>query len=315
MIKQMNKNSKIYLAGNEGMVGSTLLHELTQRGYTNIIYQNFADLDLRNQSAVEEYFRENKPEYVFLIAGKVGGIQANIDFPATYLYDNLMISANVINAAKKINTKKALVLGSSCIYPRLAEQPMKEEYLLTGKLEPTNEGYAIGKIAGIKLCEYYNKEFNTNFISAIPPNLYGPGDNFSTEHSHVISALIKKFHSAKKSGLDKVTMWGTGAARREFMLTEDLVDGLILLMNDYNENMPINLGTSEDISIKELAEVIKDVVGYKGEIEWDPSKPDGMPKKLMDSTRMKNLGWQPKHSFLEGIKKTYNWFKNENLNY
>jgi len=308
----MNKTSKIYLAGHEGMVGSTLLNELHTRGYDNIIYEKFTNLDLRNQNLVMQYFKENKPEYVFLIAGKVGGIQANINFPGTFLYDNMMIAANVINAAKIYKTKKLLFLGSSCIYPRLSEQPMKEEYLLTGKLEPTNEGYAIGKIAGIKLCEYYNKEFNTNFISVIPPNLFGPGDNFSTEHSHVISALIKKFHLAKQDSLDKVTMWGTGSARREFMLTEDLVDGLIFLMNNYNENIPINIGTSQDVSILELAEIIKNVVSYEGKLEWDKSKPDGMPQKLMDSTRIQNLGWKPKVSFKDAITKTYEWFKNIN---
>ncbi len=306
----MKKESKIYIAGHTGMVGSTLLEELLSRGFNNIIFQNSLELDLRNQKDVLNYFSANRPDYAFLIAGKVGGIQANIEQPATFLYDNLMIASNVINAAKKFNAKKLLFLGSSCIYPRLAEQPMKEEYLLTGKLEPTNEGYAIGKIAGIKLCEYFNKEFNTNFISIIPPNLFGPGDNFSTEHSHVISALIKKFHLAKLETRNKVTIWGTGNARREFMLTEDLVDGLIFLMNNYNESVPINIGTSNDISIKELAKVIKAVVGYKGEIEWDKSKPDGMPQKLMDSTRIQNLGWKPEASFEEAIAKTYEWFKN-----
>jgi GDP-L-fucose synthase len=308
------KNTKIYIAGHEGMVGSALLRKIKALGYTNIIYEEFSKLDLRNQNTVNEYFCKHQPEMVFLIAGKVGGIQANINYPATFLYDNMMIAANVINAAKNNRVKKLLFLGSSCIYPRLAKQPMKEEYLLTGKLEPTNEGYAIGKIAGIKLCEYFNKEFNTNFISAIPPNLFGPGDNFSTEHSHVISALIKKIHAAKQDSLEKVSIWGTGSARREFMLTEDLVDGLLFLMNNYKQNEPINIGTAEDISIRELAEIIKEVVKFDGDIEWDKSKPDGMPQKLMDSGRINKIGWKPKYSFKDGIVKTYDWYK-QNVNY
>jgi len=304
----MNKNSKIYIAGHTGMVGSTLLKELSKREYGNIIYNQFSNLDLRNQKSVNDYFEENEPEYVFLIAGKVGGIQANIKFPGTFLYDNLMISANVINAAKNFGVKKLLVLGSSCIYPRLSEQPMKEEFLLTGKLEPTNEGYAIGKIAGIKLCEYYNKEYNTNFISAIPPNLYGPGDNFSNEHSHVISALIKKFHRAKIQEEKSVQMWGTGSARREFLFVEDLVDGIIFLMNHYDENAPINIGSGYDVSIFELANIVKEVIGFNGSFDWDTTKPDGMPQKLMDSTRINNYGWNPKTNLQDGLQKTYKWY-------
>ena len=263
----MKINSKIYVAGSSGMVGSTLLKKLEKSGYRSIQTADSTSLDLRNQGAVIEYFERNKPEYVFLIAGKVGGIHANIKFPATYLYDNMMIAANVINSAKNYGVRKLLYLGSSCIYPRLSNQPMKEEYLLSGALEPTNEGYSIGKISGIKLCEYYNKQFNTNFISVIPPNLFGPGDNFSHTNSHVISALINKFHEAKKLSLDFVTMWGTGSARREFLLAEDLAEGLLLLMSNYDDSKPINIGSSVDISIRELADIIKEIVQYKGNIK------------------------------------------------
>ena len=253
----MDKTSKIYIAGHEGMVGSILLRELKSRGYSNLVYQSFDKIDLRNQKLTFEFIGENKPEYIFLIAGKVGGIQANIKYPAEYLYDNLMISANVIEAARINNVKKLLFLGSSCIYPRLSKQPMKEEYLLTGSLEPTNEGYAIGKIAGLKLCEYYRKQYNCNFISAMPPNLYGPGDNFLTDDSHVISALIKKIHQAKEKDIETVEIWGTGKARREFLYNEDLVDGLIFLMNHYNGDIHINIGSGTDISIKELSTIIR----------------------------------------------------------
>ena len=304
----MDKNSKIYIAGHEGMVGSVLLEELHRREYSNIITAAFSDLDLRNQNDTFAYIKKEKPEYIFLIAGKVGGIQANIDYPGVFLYDNLAISANVVESARINNVKKLLVLGSSCIYPRLCPQPMKENHLLTGPLEPTNEGYAIGKIAGLKLCEYYRKQYGCNFIAAIPPNLYGPGDNFITDDSHVISALIKKIHHATKNNDSNLVVWGTGKARREFLFNEDLVDGLIFLMNHYDNDNHINIGSGTDISIKELAIMIKKIIGFNGELVWDENKPDGMPKKLMDSSRISDLNWNPKVDLFEGLSKTYQWY-------
>jgi len=305
---KMDKNSKIYIAGHEGMVGSILLEELIKRGYRNLIYESYKKLDLRNQNDTFKFIKDNQPEYIFLIAGKVGGIQANINYPAEYLYDNLMISANVIEAARINKVKKLLFLGSSCIYPRLSQQPMKEEYLLTGALEPTNEGYAIGKISGLKLCQYYKKQYGCNYISAVPPNLFGTRDNFSIETSHVISALIKKIYQEKINNQLIVEMWGTGEARREFLYNEDLVDGLIFLMNCNHEIDFINIGYGEDVSIRELAIIISEIIGYNGEFIWNSSKPDGMPKKLMDSYKIFELGWKPKHTLHEGLLKTYKWF-------
>ena len=290
------------------MIGSLLFEELKNRGYTNTITIESNKIDLRDKSKTIAFIEKTQPEYVFLIAGKVGGIQANINNPASFLYDNMMIACNVIEASRMIGVKKLLYLGSSCIYPRLSKQPMKENYLLTGSLEPTNEGYAIGKIAGVKLCEYYNKQYLCNFISAIPPNIYGPRDNFSLNNSHVISGLIRKIHEAMINNEQSKELWGTGKARREFLFNEDLADGLIFLMNNYNNNEHINIGSGTDISIKELAELIQRVIGYKGKIIWDKSKPDGMPKKLMDSSKINTLGWLPKTQFEEGIKKTYNWY-------
>ena len=304
----MNKNNKIYVVGHKGMIGSSLLKELKNRGYTNTITKESAELDLRDKSKTIDFIERTQPEYVFLIAGKVGGIQANINNPASFLYDNMMIASNVIEASRIFGVKKLLYLGSSCIYPRLSKQPMKEDYLLTGSLEPTNEGYAIGKIAGVKLCEYYNKQYSCNFISAIPPNIYGPRDNFSINDSHVISGLIRKMHGAMINNEDSKTIWGTGKARREFLFNKDLVDGLIFLMINYNNDEHINIGSGTDVSIKELAELIQGVIGYKGGIIWDKSKPDGMPKKLMDSSKINRLGWYPKTQFEEGIKKTYDWY-------
>ena len=309
----MNQNSKIYVAGHEGMIGSLLLEELIYRGYKNVITKEFEQLDLRDQSMTTEFIQKSKPEYVFLISGKVGGIQANIKNPANFLYDNLMIASNVIEASRIVGVKKLLFLGSSCIYPRLSKQPMKEDYLLTGSLEPTNEGYAIGKIAGVKLCEYYNKQYGCNFISAIPPNIYGPRDNFSLTDSHVISALIRKINYAKVNGENSIEIWGTGSARREFLFNSDLVDGLIFLMINYSEKEHINIGSGNDISIKELAELIKKIIGYKGEFFWDESKPDGMPKKLMDSSKINALGWFPKTSLRNGLQRTYNWYKENKI--
>ncbi|MEA2077125.1 MAG: GDP-L-fucose synthase [Candidatus Marinimicrobia bacterium] len=304
----MLKDSRIYLAGHEGMVGSTLLNTLIEQGYKNVIIKSFNELDLRNQKEVNEFIKKEKPEYIFLIAGKVGGINANIQFPGEYLYDNLMIAANVIESSRLNNVKKLLFLGSSCIYPREAKQPMKEEYLLTGSLEPTNEGYAIGKIAGLKMCEYYNTQYGCNFISAIPPNLFGPKDNFSNDNSHVISALIKKIHKAKINNIDSVTIWGTGSARREFLYTEDLADALIFLIKNLGITGYLNIGSGTDISIKELAILIKKIIGYEGELKWDTSMPDGMPRKLMDSSKIHKLGWKNTTSLAEGLKKTYKWF-------
>lgn len=304
----MEKKAKIYLAGHEGMVGSLLFKELTRRGYNNIVVAPFSKIDLRNQKSTLDFIASEKPDYIFLIAGKVGGIQANIKYPGQFLYDNIMIASNVIESARINNVKKLIFLGSSCIYPRLSMQPMREEYLLTGALEPTNEGYAIGKIAGLKLCEYYNKQYGCNFISAMPPNLYGPGDSFSLEHSHVISALIQKIQKAKTENLDTLEMWGTGSARREFLYNEDLVDGLIFLMNNYNEMQHINIGSGVDVSIKELSDIIKDIIEYKGVFIWDKSKPDGMPQKLMDSTLIHKLGWKKKYTLEEGLVKTYKWY-------
>ena len=304
----MDLNSKIYIAGHEGMVGSTLYNELQERGYNNIITAPFNNLDLRNQRDTFNLIKKEKPRYIFLIAGKVGGIKANIKYPGEYLYDNLMIAANVIEAAKVNNVGKLLFLGSSCIYPRLCPQPMKEDYLLTGVLEPTNEGYSIGKITGLELCENYRKQYGCNFITAIPPNLYGPRDNFSLENSHVISALIQKIHKAKEENIETVYMWGTGSARREFLFTYDLVDGLIYLMSNYNYEKHINIGSGIDISIKELAFLIKDIIGYSGNFVWDKSKPDGMPQKLMDSHKINNMGWKPRYSLQEGLMKTYKWY-------
>ena len=304
----MEKNSKIYITGHEGMVGSILFKELKRMCYSNIITIPFKSLDLRNQKDTFCFIKKERPEYIFLIAGKVGGIQANINFPGEYLYDNLMISANVIESARINKVKKLIFLGSSCIYPRISSQPMKEGYLLTGKFEPTNEGYAIGKMAGLKLCEYYNKQYNCNFISAIAPNLYGPLDNFSNENSHVISALIKKIHKAKMKNNRYVEMWGTGSARREFLFNEDLVDGLIFLMNNYEDKNFINIGSNNDVSIKELAELVKEIIVYDGKFIWDEKKPDGMPQKLMDSSNIIKLGWESKITLKEGLIKTYKWY-------
>ena len=304
----MDTNSKIYIAGHQGMVGKNLHNRLLSDGYSNLLTIPFNNLDLRKQKDTADFIDNEKPDYIFLIAGKVGGIHANIQFPGEYLYDNLMIAANVIEAARNTNVKKLLFIGSSCIYPRLSPQPMKEEYLLTGKLEGTNEGYAIGKIAGLKLCEYYNKQYGSNFISVMPPNLYGPGDNFSNEYSHVISALIQRFYRAKLYNSKNLTLWGTGTARREFLYNEDAVDGLIYLMRNYNESSHINMGTGVDVSIKELANLIKDIVGFEGEILWDSDMPDGMPKKMMDSSRIFEMGWNPQVKLEEGLKNTYKWY-------
>ena len=305
----MEKDAKVYVAGHRGLVGSAIMKKLKKEGYNNLVYRTSSELDLRRQEKVEEFFREEKPEYVILAAAKVGGIQANDTYSAEFLYDNLMIETNVIDAAYQNNVKKLLFLGSSCIYPKFAEQPMKEDYLLSGKLESTNEGYAVAKITGIKLCEHYNKQYDTNFISAMPTNLYGPNDNFDLETSHVLPALIRKFHEAKVNDEDEVVIWGTGKPRREFLHVDDLADSLLFLMNNYSGDQFVNVGVGKDISILELAELIKDIVGFEGEIVNDLSKPDGTPRKLLDVTRVNDLGWEAQISLEEGIKDTYQWFK------
>jgi GDP-L-fucose synthase len=305
----LNKTNKIYVAGHRGLVGSAIMRKLKKEGYNNLVYRTSSELDLRRQEKVEEFFKEEKPDYVILAAAKVGGIQANDTYSAEFLYDNLMIETNVIDAAYQHDVEKLLFLGSSCIYPKFADQPMKEDYLLSGKLESTNEGYAVAKITGIKLCEHYNKQYDTNFISAMPTNLYGPNDNFDLETSHVLPALIRKFHEAKINEEDEVVIWGTGKPRREFLHVDDLADSLLFLMNNYDGNQFVNVGVGKDISILELAELIKDIVGFEGEIVNDLSKPDGTPRKLLDVTRLSDLGWEAQISLEEGIKDAYQWFK------
>ncbi|MGL4865379.1 MAG: GDP-L-fucose synthase [Cetobacterium sp.] len=306
----MEKNSKIYISGHRGMVGSAIVRRLEENGYTNIIYRTSAELDLRNQAAVEKFFEEEKPEYVFLAAAKVGGIHANNSYPAEFIYDNLMIETNIINSSYKNNVKKLLFLGSSCIYPKFAQQPIKEEYLLTGSLEETNEAYAIAKITGIELCKFYRRQYGCDFISAMPTNLYGINDNFNLETSHVMPALIRKFHEAKINNSKEVVMWGTGKPRREFMYVDDLADSLIHLMLNYSDEIHVNLGTGEDIEIGELANLIKEIVEYKGTIVNDFSKPDGTPRKLLDVTRLNSTGFKHKVELKEGVEKVYKWFLN-----
>lgn len=301
----MNKDSKIYVAGHRGMVGSAISRLLKKQGYNHIIERTSKEVDLRNQSQVLAFFEKEKPEYVFLAAAKVGGILANNTYRADFLYDNLMIASNVIHAAYQTGTKKLLNLGSSCIYPKFADQPLKEEYLLTGELEPTNEPYAIAKIAGIKLCETYRDQYDCNFISAMPTNLYGPNDNYNLETSHVVPALIRKFHQAKEEGQDAVEIWGTGSPLREFLYVDDLADACLHLMLEYDDKQFVNVGYGSDITIKELALTIKKVVGFKGELKFDTTKPDGTPKKLMDSSKMRNLGWEPKIDLEKGIALAY----------
>lgn len=310
----MDKNAKIYIAGHAGMVGSSVVRFLKEKGYKNLILKSIEELDLRNQKLVDEFMAQERPEYVFLFAAKVGGIKANIEYPAEFLYDNLMIESNLINGSYKNGVKKLLYLGSSCIYPRVCRQPMKEEYLLSGKLEPTNEGYAIAKIAGLKLCTYYNKQYNTNFITLIPPNLYGPNDNFNPQTSHVISSLVRKFIEAKKVNSKSIELWGTGKARREFLFVDDLADAAIYFMEKYDaKGLPefINVGFGSDVTIRQLAELIKEKTGYAGKIAWNSSMPDGMPRKLLDSSRSRKLGWRPKTDLREGIAKTIEWFKSK----
>lgn len=308
----INKNAKIYISGHTGMVGRAVSGLFQKQGYNNLIFRTSQELDLRNQEKVERFMKEESPEYVFLFAAKVGGIKANSDFPAQFIYVNLMIEANVIHAAYKYKVKKLLFLASSCAYPRECPQPMKEEYLLTGKLEPTNEGYAIAKIAGIKLCECYNKEFSTNFIVLIPPNLYGPNDNFDLNTSHAIPALVRKFVDAKAKGLAEVEVWGTGRVRREFLYAGDAAEASLYFMSNYDaKDLPpfVNIGCERDITIKELVEMIKKETHFKGKVTWNTSMQDGMPRKLLDPTIAKKYGWTPKISLEEGIRKTIQWYR------
>jgi GDP-L-fucose synthase len=340
----VDRNSKIYIAGHRGLVGSAILRKLQESGFANLLTRTSRELDLRRQDETEKFFREEKPEYVFLAAAKVGGILANNTYRAEFIYDNLMIAANVINASSVYGVKKLLNLGSSCIYPRFAPQPMQEDYLLTGLLEPTNEPYAIAKIAAIKLCRFYNEQYGTNFISGMPTNLYGTGDNFNLETAHVLPSLIRKFHLArllregKFDELEKdirrfpvgfnlgpdlniqlileqigitseyVRLWGSGKPFREFLYVDDLADACLFLMEHYNSNEIINIGTGRELTIRELAELSREVVGFTGEIVWDSAKPDGMPRKLLDSSKIRSMGWKPKTGLEEGIRKTYAWY-------
>lgn len=301
----MEFSSKIYIAGHRGMVGSAIVRKLKQEGYNNLTFLSSSELDLTNQVAVQSFFEEEKPEYVFLAAAKVGGIQANNIYRADFLYLNLMIECNVIHAAYQHGVKKLVFLGSSCIYPKLAPQPLKEDYLLTGLLEQTNEPYAIAKIAGIKLCESYRRQYGCDFISLMPTNLYGPNDNYDLKNSHVLPALLRKFHTAKTEGLPSVEVWGSGTPKREFLHVDDLAEATVFLAQNYSDEQLVNVGTGEDVSIKELALIIKEVVGYEGELHFDASKPDGTPRKLMDVSKLHALGWKHKIDLKEGIEKVY----------
>ncbi|MDD3275632.1 MAG: GDP-L-fucose synthase [Kiritimatiellales bacterium] len=313
----MNKSSKVYVAGHLGLVGGGIWRAFERHGYTNLLGRSIDEVDLINQQSVEDFFAKEKPEVVVLVAAKVGGIQANNTYRGQFIYENIMIEMNVIHAAYKHGAQKLLFLGSSCIYPKLAEQPIKEEALLTGPLEPTNESYAIAKIAGIRLCDAYNRQYGTNFISAMPTNMYGPGDNYHPENSHVLPALIRRFHEAKVSGADKVVCWGTGTPLREFLYSDDLAEACVFLVENANYKemaftdasgtvqSHINVGSGREVTIKELAETVRQVVGFEGVIEWDHSKPDGTPRKLMDSSRINALGWKPQVSLKEGIARAY----------
>ncbi|TAF75263.1 MAG: GDP-L-fucose synthase [Bacteroidetes bacterium] len=308
----MQKNSKIYIAGHRGMVGSAILRALQKEGYSNIVFKTSKELDLTNQNAVKDFFEAHKPDYVFVAAAKVGGIYANNTFRGDFIYQNLMIQNNIIHHAHLNNVTKLMFLGSSCIYPKLAPQPLKEEYLLSGYLEETNEPYAIAKIAGIKMCEAYRSQYGSNFISAMPTNMYGQNDNYDLQNSHVLPALIRKFHEAKISNSETVTVWGSGTPRREFLHADDLAEACLFLMQNYNEPTLVNIGSGTDVTIRELAELIQKTVGFTGKIVFDSSKPDGTPRKLMDVTKINQLGWKAKISLEDGIKKTYQDFVNNN---
>lgn len=304
----MEKTAKIYIAGHRGLVGSGLVRRLQADGYENLILRTSRELDLTKQAEVEKFFEAERPEYVFLAAARVGGILANNTYRADFIYQNLMIQSSVVHASYKSGVKKLLFLGSSCIYPRLCPQPMKEEYLLTGPLEPTNEPYAIAKIAGIRMCQAYNSQYGTNYISLMPTNLYGINDNFDLETSHVLPAMVRKFHEARVNGVP-VRLWGTGAAMREFLNVDDLADAALFLMKAYDSSEIINVGTGTESTIKELAELIRGIVGFAGEVIWDSSKPDGTPRKILDCSRLAALGWTPKISLEQGIRRTYAWYQ------
>ncbi len=304
----MQKTDKIYVAGHNGMVGSAIVRALTQKGFTNLVLRTSKELDLRNQADVEDFFMKEKPQFVFLAAAKVGGIVANNTYRADFLYDNLMIVSNIVHSAYRNKVTKLLFLGSSCIYPKMAEQPIKEEYLLTGPLEHTNEPYAIAKIAGIKLCETYRDQYGADFISVMPTNLFGINDNYHPENSHVLPALIRRFHEAKISGAKEVVIWGSGKPKREFLYADDLADACLFLMDTYSEKEIINIGCGEDLSIKELAELVKDITGYTGDLVFDTSKPDGTPRKLLDVSKINALGWHYTTPLKEGMTKAYHDF-------
>ena len=308
----MDKSGLIYVAGHRGLVGSAITRGLRKRGFTNLLLKSHDELDLIDQSLTKQFFIEYSPDYVFLAAAKVGGILANSTFPAEFIYNNLMIECNVIHQSYLSGVKKLLFLGSSCIYPKYAKQPMAEHELLTGILEPTNEPYAIAKIAGLKMCDYYRRQYGADFLSAMPTNIYGPGDNFDLMTSHALPALIRKFHDAKMKRDESVKVWGTGTPRREFLFVDDLADALIFLMENYSQEGHVNVGTGNDIAISELAELIQSIVGFQGKIEYDTTKPDGTPRKLLDVTKIKEMGWQASTGLHEGLEKTYQWFL-ENL--
>lgn len=310
----MEKTSKIYIAGHRGMVGSALVRKLEQEGYSNIVTSTSKDLDLRNQQAVADFFAREKPDYVFLAAAKVGGIVANNTYRAEFIYDNLMMESNIIHHSYVNGVKKLLFLGSSCIYPKLAPQPLKEEYLLSGYLEHTNQPYAVAKIAGIELCDSYRAQYGCNFISAMPTNLYGPNDNYDLEKSHVLPAMLRKFITAKRNNLPEVELWGTGSPRREFLHVDDLATACLHLMEHYSEQGLVNIGTGEDVTIKELAELIQGIVGYTGSIRWNTDKPDGTPRKLMDVSKINSFGWKASIDLPTGIKMVYESIKDTNWN-
>ena len=309
----MNLDAKIYVAGHRGLVGSAIVRNLEDKGYKNIIYRTHKELDLTNQEAVRIFFEQEKPEYVFLAAAKVGGIHANNTYPADFIYENLMIQNNVIKAAHDFEVKKLLFLGSTCIYPKMAPQPIKEEYLLTGSLEETNEAYAVAKIAGLEMCKFFKRQYGDNFISCMPTNLYGPNDNFDLKNSHVLPALIRKFHEAKVNNSEAVEVWGTGTPLREFLYVDDMADACVFLMENYDGEQHVNIGTGEEVSIRELAETVKEVVGFDGELVFNTEMPDGTPRKLTTVDKLHGLGWKHKVSLDKGIRLAYNWFL-ENYN-
>ena len=306
---QLTPTTRIYVAGHRGLVGSAIVRALQQRGHTHLVLKTHAELDLTSQADVQRFFAAERPEVVIMAAARVGGIHANNSRPALFIRDNLLIQDNVIDAAHRSGVGKFVFLGSSCIYPKLCPQPIKEDYLLTGPLEPTNEWYAIAKIAGVKMCQAYRREFGFNAISLMPTNLYGPGDNFDLQNSHVLPALIRRFHEAKVRGDQSVTLWGTGTPRREFLYVDDLADAVLHLLQSYNAEPIVNIGWGEDVTIRELADVVMSAIGYKGTIQFDASKPDGTPRKLLDVSRLTGLGWQAKISLKSGVERTYAWFK------